>query len=385
MAAQMTHRERVLAALNHREPDRVPMDLGSTRCTSIHIAGYQRLKEYLGIRTEEDVIIDGIMRPVAVDERILQRLDVDTRGIWLGAPERSRDAQLSPTRWFDEWGITRDMPPGSLYYDLTNSPLAGEITLQDIVNYPWPDPHDPGRTRGLRERAETLRRESDCALVFNLASGFVHIAQYLRGFYDWFTDMALDPKLAGALMDAVLEVNMAIVADALPQIADLIDVVFTGDDVGHQNSTLVSPEMYRKLIKPRHKRYFELVRKYTNAPILYHTCGDVYPLVGDLIDIGVGALNPIQVTAKDMDPARLKREFGDKIAFWGGVDSHRVLPWGTLEEVKQEVALRINQMGQGGGYVLNAVHNLQPDVAPEKIVAMYEYGREVGRYPLKGA
>ena len=382
MAESMTHRERVLAALNHQEPDRVPMDLGSTRCTSIHVAGYQQLKQYLGIEAP-DVIIDGIMRPVQVDERILQRLDIDTRGLWLGKPDNSRDRQVAPTRWFDEWGITRDMPPGSLYYDLVESPLAGEITIHDIVNYPWPDPYDPGRTRGLRERAEELRRTTDCAIVFNLASGFVHIAQYLRGFQDWFTDLILDPKLAGALMDAVLDVNAAIVDAALPQIADLVDIVFTGDDVGHHNSPMMAPELYRKLIKPRHKRYFEVVRKHTQAPILYHSCGDVFPLVGDLIDIGVNALNPIQVTAAEMDPARLKREYGDKMAFWGGVDSHRVLPYGTVEDVKEEVALRIRQMGKGGGYVVNAVHNLQPDVAPEKIVAMYDHAREVGRYPLR--
>ncbi|MHB1006356.1 MAG: uroporphyrinogen decarboxylase family protein [Chloroflexota bacterium] len=382
MAATMTHRERVMAALNHQEPDRVPMDLGATRCTSIHVAGYQNLKAHFGVKAE-DTIIDGIMRPVAVDERILQALDIDTRGLWLGAAENSRNSNPTPTTWIDEWGITREMPPGSYYYDLTGSPLKGEITIQDVVNYPWPDPDDPGRYRGLRERALELRKNSDCAIVFNLASGMVHLAQYLRGFQDWFTDLVLDPQLSGALMDAALEVNMAIVDKALPMVADVIDVVFTGDDIGHHLSPMMRPELYRQLIKPRHQRYFDLVRKYTNAPVLYHTCGDVYPLMGDLVDIGVTALNPIQVTAAEMDPARLKAEWGDKMAFWGGVDSHRVLPWGTVDEVKEEVALRISQMGHGGGYVVNAVHNIQPDVAPEKIVAMYGHAREVGRYPLK--
>ncbi len=383
MSTAMTHRERVLTALNHREPDRVPMDLGATRCTSIHVAGYERLKEYLGIEAP-NIIIDGIMRPVAVDERILQYLDIDTRGLWLGKPENSRDRMLDEQTWVDEWGVTRVMPPGSLYFDLAVSPLAGEITLQDIVNYPWPDPEDPGRYRGLRERAEELRRNTDCAIVLNLASGAVHITQYLRGFQDWFTDLVLDPKLSAALLDAVIEINCAIVDKALSLVGDLVDIVFTGDDVGHHNSPIMRPEMYRQLIKPRHKRYFDTVRKHTNAPILYHTCGDVYPLMGDLVDIGVNALNPVQVTAAEMDPARLKREWGDKMAFWGGVDSHRVLPWGTIAEVKAEVALRIRQMGVGGGYVVNAVHNIQPDVAPEKIVAMYQHAREVGRYPLQG-
>jgi uroporphyrinogen decarboxylase len=379
--AAMTHRERVLAALNHREPDRVPIDLGSTRCSSIHVAGYQNLKKHFGIEAP-DTIIDGIMRPVAVDERILQALDIDTRGLFVGAAENSRNRQVDETTWLDEWGVTRVMPPGSLYYDLAKSPLAGEITIQDVVNYPWPDPDDPGRYRGLRERAEALRRSSDHAIVFNMASGAVHITQYLRGFQEWFTDLVLDPKLSGALLDAVIEFNCAVVDKALGMVSDLIDVVFTGDDVGHHNSPLMRPEMYRELVKPRHKRYFDTVRKHTNAPILYHTCGDVYPLMGDLVDIGITALNPVQITAAEMDPVRLKAEWGDKMAFWGGVDSHRVLPWGTIDEVKQEVELRIKQMGHGGGYVVNSVHNLQPDVAPEKIVAMFEHAREFGRYPL---
>lgn len=382
MAAPMTHRERVLTALAHKEPDRVPMDLGSTRCTSIHIDAHARLRQHFGLQGGEDVLTDKIMRPVLVDERILQRLDVDVRGLFIGFAENSRDAQLTPTRWRDEWGVEREMPPGSLYYDLVQSPLQGEVTLQDVVNYPWPDPDDPGRYRGLVERAKALRASTDCAIIFNMASGFVHVAQYLRGFQEWFTDLLLDPKLAVALMDVICEVNMAIVAKALPMVRDYIDLVFTGDDLGHQNSTLVAPDLYRKLIKPGHKRYFDLVNSLTDAKVLYHTCGDVYPLIPDLIDMGIDAITPVQVTAKDMDPAKLKREYGDKMAFWGAVDSHRVLPFGTVEDVKREVELRIQQAAHGGGYVVDAVHNIQPDVPPENIIAMYDHTREYGRYPL---
>ncbi|MHB1415791.1 MAG: uroporphyrinogen decarboxylase family protein, partial [Chloroflexota bacterium] len=309
MTAPMTHRERVLTALSHREPDRVPIDLGSTRCTSIHVAGYERLKAHFGIEAE-NIITDRIMQPVVVDERILQRLDVDTCGVFLGAPDDSRDAQLTPTRWRDEWGAVREQPAGSYYYDLVESPLAGEITIQDIVNYPWPNPADPGRTRGLRERVREMRTNTDCAVVLNMASGTVHIAQYLRGFQNWFTDLLLEPKLAEALLDAILEVNMEIVARALPLVADEVDIVFAGDDVGHQNSPLVSPDLYRKFIKPRHKRYFDLVHSLTKAKVLYHSCGDVYPLMGDLVEIGIDAITPVQVTARDMEPASLKKEFG---------------------------------------------------------------------------
>ncbi|MHB1134776.1 MAG: uroporphyrinogen decarboxylase family protein [Chloroflexota bacterium] len=382
MAATMTSRERVLTALSHKEPDRVPMDLGASRCTSIHVNGHDRLRRHFDLAGGEDILTDKIMRPVVVDERILQRLQIDTRGLFIGFAENSRDAQLTPTRWRDEWGVEREMPGESLYYDLVRSPLAGEVTIQDVVNYPWPDPDDPGRYRGLVERAKALRASTDCAIVFNMASGFVHTAQYLRGFQDWFTDLLLDPKLAVTLMDIICDINCAIIAKAIPLVRDYVDIMFTGDDIGHHNSPLVSPELYRKLIKPGHKRYFDLVHSLSDAKVLYHTCGDVYPLVGDLIDMGIDALNPVQVTAKDMDPVRLKAEFGDKMAFWGGIDTQHVLPFGTPDEVKREVQLRIDQMAPGGGYVLNAVHNIQPDVSPENIVAMYDHGRAYGQYPL---
>ncbi len=382
MAAQMTHRERVLTALAHKEPDRVPIDLGSTRDSSVHVDGHARLRQHFGLAGGEDILTDRMMRPVVVDERILRRLDVDTRGLFLGDPENSRDTMLGPTRWRDEWGVEREMPPGSLYYDLVRSPLAGEVTIQDIVNYPWPDPEDPGRYRGLVERAKELRANTDCAIVLNSASGFVHVSQYLRGFQDWFTDLLLDPNLAVALMDAICEINMAIATKALSLVRDYVDIVLTGDDVGHQNGPLVSPELYRKLIKPGHKRYFDMVNSLTDAKVLYHSCGDVYPFIPDFIEMGIDVLNPIQVSAAEMDPARLKKEYGDEMAFWGGVDSFRVLPFGTVEDVQREVELRIQQMAHGGGYIVNAVHNIQPDVPSENIVAMFDHAREYGRYPL---
>jgi uroporphyrinogen decarboxylase len=383
MTSGMTHRERVLKALCHEEPDRIPIDLGSTRCTSIHLVEYQHLKKHFDIQTE-DSIIDKMMQPVKVDERILEALDVDTRGVWLGEPERSGDAQLSPTLWRDEWGVLREQPAGSYYYDLVGSPLSGDITLQGIVSFPWPDPHDPGRTRGLRERVLALRQSTDCAIVLNTTSIVIHVPQYLRGFEDWFMDLASDPKLAGALMDAVLDVHLAIASDALDQVGDLVDIVYASDDIGHQNGPSMSPDTYRKLLKPRHKRFFDLIKSKSNAKILFHTCGSIYSVLGELIDVGVDAVNPVQVTAKDMgDTARLKREFGDELTFWGGVDSHRVLPFGTPEDVRREVAQRIRDLAPGGGYVLDSVHNIQPGVPVENILTMFEYGKEVGHYPLE--
>ncbi len=379
----MTHRERVLAALSHREPDRVPIDFGGSRCSSLHVAGYERLKRHFGIEAP-NIISDRMMQPVFVDERILQRFDVDTRCLTLSAPDKGGDVELDPITYRDEWGVVRSQPAGSYWYDLKESPLIGEITVQDIARYPWPDPDDPGRTRGLRERALALKSQGDYALVLNLTVGVVHISQYLRGFQDWYMDMAADQQLVGAVMDAILEVNLPIARRAMKEVGDLVDIVFTGDDLGTQGGPQISPATYRKVIKPRHARYFSLVHEMCpHAKVALHTCGSVYALLPDLIDIGVEVLNPIQVAAVDMEPARLKAEFGDKLSFWGAVDSQQVLPHGSTEDVRAEVRRRIRELGKGGGYMVAAVHNIQPDVPTENIVAMYEAAREFGQYPLE--
>ncbi len=378
----MTHRERVLAALNHKEPDRVPIDLGGCRDSSIHVAGYDRLKQRLGIEAP-NIISDRMMQPVLVDDRILERFDVDVRSLLPGAPDRGGDVELDDETYRDEWGVVRSKPEGTYWYDLQGSVLSGEITRQDILKHPWPDPYDPGRTRGLRQRALEIRQKGDYALVLSLTVGVVHISQYLRGFQDWYIDMAADQTLIGALMDAILDVTLAMAHNILREVGDLVDIVFTGDDLGSQSGLQMSPEAYRKVIKPRHARFFRQAREMCpNAKIALHSCGSVYQLLDDLIDIGVEVLNPIQVSAREMDPARLKAQFGDRLSFWGGIDTQKVLPYGTQEEVKAEVRRRLAEMGQGGGYMLAAVHNIQPDVPIDNIITMYDYAREVGSYPL---
>ncbi len=378
----MTHRERVLAALNHREPDRVPIDFSGSRCSSIHVAGYEKLKRQLGVDAP-NIISDRMMQPVLVDERILERFDVDTRALLPGAPDRGGDVELDGITYRDEWGVVRSKPAGTYWYDLRESVLAGEITVQDILRHPWPNPDDPGRTRGLRQRALALKQKGDYALVLNLTVGVVHISQYLRGFQDWYMDLAADQALIGALMDAIVDTSMAMARNIMKEVGDLVDIAFTGDDLGTQGGPQMSPETYRKVIKPRHARFFRQVQEMCpQAKIALHSCGSVHPLLNDLIDIGVQVLHPIQVAAKGMDPARLKAEFGDRLSFWGGIDSQKVLPYGTTEDVKEEVRRRLAQMGQGGGYMVAAVHNIQPDVPVENVVAMYDHAREIGVYPL---
>jgi uroporphyrinogen decarboxylase len=350
------------------------MDLGTARFTGIVAGAYEKLRAHLGFG-EPGPLIDRMQQVVQPDERVLEYLGVDARAFSQGATDRGGDVELGDHRYRDEWGVVRRQPPGCHYYELETSPLAGEITTQTIARHAWPDPTDPGLVRDLREVAQRLR-ETTYAVVYNARFNLVHTTQYLRGFEDWFLDLGADHDRFKALMQAVWEVLAELNRRTLSQVGDLIDVVAYGDDIGQQDRPLCSLELYRKLIRPYQERVVDLIRAHTRAKVLYHTCGSVYRYMEDFIALGIDVLNPIQVSAKDMEPGRLKREFGGRMAFWGGIDSQRVLPRGTPEEVRAEVRRMFGLLGTGGGWVLSAVHNIQPDVPPENVLAMFEAGRE---------
>lgn len=370
----MTHRERILAALNHIEPDRLPIDLGSARFTGIVKAACERLCAHIGFG-KPGPIIDRMQQLVEMDECVLEYLDVDVRAFAQGSSDHDADEELGEDSYRDEWGVTRVKPPGFYYYELASSPLAGKIGPETVARYRWPDPTDPGICRGLRAKAEALRK-TDYAVMYNARFNLVHTTQYLRGFEDWFLDLGQDHKLFRCLMEAVLEVLVELNHRTLREVGGLIDIVAFGDDIGQQDRAICSLTTYRELIRPFQERVVETIRAHTQAKILYHTCGSVYRYIEDFIAVGIDAVNPVQVTAKGMDPARLKRDFGDKLSFWGGIDSQRILPHGSPAEVTAEVHRMFDIMGSNGGYVLGAVHNIQPDVPPENICAMFGAGKE---------
>jgi uroporphyrinogen decarboxylase len=311
---------------------------------------------------------------------MLERFAIDTRGLSQGDPDHWQDIVFPDGSYQDEWGVVRSKPEGCLYYDLTRSPFRGEPSLEDLRKFPWPDPHDPGRCRGLADSARRLHQETDYAVVLNMPGGIVHQSQFMRGFEGWFTDLILNPTFFHALMDRLADLWIEMARDELEAVGNWVDICFYGDDVAFQNGPMMSQELYRKMIKPYHKRLFSFIKSRTSAKILYHTCGSVVHLIPDLIDMGVDALNPVQVSAQGMDTRRLKQEFGRHISFWGGIDTQKVLPFGTPEEVAAEVRRRIEDLAPGGGYVLCAVHNIQADVPPENICAMYDAALEYGRY-----
>jgi len=371
----MTHRERLLAALSHEQPDMVPLDLGGTVNSSIVVEGYEKLLPYLDLEAQSK-IVQRMTRIVDIDERILQAFDIDVRAVFTGTPIMEEPTDTSPRTYRDQWGIDWMKPKHSFYYDQVNYPLSGDISLSDISRYPWPTPDATALTRGLRERVQWIRNHTDCATVLRVPSPFVHISQYLRGFEDWYCDLAQNAKVLEALFDAILNVSMEMARIVLQEVGQEVDVLVCGDDLGGQQRLQMRREQYVKYIKPRHAKYFRQFHDLSPAKLLFHSCGSVASIIDDLIEIGVDALNPVQVAAAGMEPVEFKRKYRRRMAFWGAIDTQHVLPHGSVEDVKKEVETRIEQMGEGGGYVLSAVHNLQPDVPVENIVTMFRHARD---------
>jgi uroporphyrinogen decarboxylase len=374
----MTHRERIIAALKHQSPDRVPLDLGATFSSSINRRAYAGLRELLGFAPEPEPGVLSFRGAIVVPaEDVARRFGIDTCPLLVGTPDSRPDRHVSADAYIDEWGVTWSRPHGGHYIN-TDGPFQkmAEPTLSDLEAYDWPDAGDPGRYRGLRDRALRLHQDSDRAVVLNLWVGPVHLSQFLRGFSAWLEDLLINPVFAEALLARIADFWVDAVDQALREAGEFVDLVVMYDDIGTQKAPLIRPELYRRLIKPHHRRMTETVKKHGKA-ILWHTCGAVYQFIPDLIDMGIDALNPVQVSAAGMEPSRLKREFGRDLVFWGGVDTGKVLPLGTPADVRDEVRRRIGELsGSDGAYVLCAVHNIQADVPPANVIAMYDAALE---------
>ncbi|MHB0856871.1 MAG: uroporphyrinogen decarboxylase family protein [Anaerolineae bacterium] len=370
---EMTSRERVRCALSHRTPDRTPLDIGGSNLTSMVDSAYETLKAYLGI-TSETTYLGRRARLVRVDEAVASALGTDLRPVVLGAPDRAPDVFAADGSVTDEWQVVWRSAGG--HYNPVGSPLACATTA-DLQRFAWPDPHDPGRTRDLGQQARALHENTDKAVVLALPVAVVHLSQYLRGYDQYLIDLLTDEAFAQAMMERIMAFYLALVSDALEAAGPYVDVVAFADDVAFQDRPMVRMDTYRRLIKPHHAGIVKLIKSRTKAAVMYHCCGAVAPLIPDLIEIGVDALNPVQVSAEGMaDTAALKRAFGADITFWGGIDTQHVLPHGSAQEVREEVRRRLEDLAVQGGYVAAAVHDIQTDVPPENVVAMAETVRE---------
>jgi uroporphyrinogen decarboxylase len=230
--------------------------------------------------------------------------------------------------------------------------------------------------QGLKERLNWIRENTDCAAILALPAACVHTSQYLRGFEDWFCDFVLNPRILEALLDAVLEVTIQMAKNELKEVGQEVDVIIFADDLGAQDGLQISYDHFLKYVKPRLQKYLGEVHDLSPAKVLFHSCGSVASIIEDLIDIGVDVLNPVQVTAAGMNPVELKEKYRGRMAFWGGMDSQKILPRGSTKEVKKAVEELIEHMGEGGGLVLSSVHNIQPDVPLDNILAMFQHARE---------
>lgn len=377
--ASLSHRERVLAAINREQPDRVPVDLGSTRATTIIIAAYENLKKYLNLNHETKLMWQ-YQNSVVPDETVLKRLDIDTRLLMLGDFKNKPAKRIDANSFIDVWGTTWKKTPEGHYINVDGAFRRCEPKMEILETFDWPDPSDPGIYEGLKERAESLRKKSDCAIVLDLPNGIMLQGWFVRGFAEWLTDLYMNREFACRLMDIITDIWTKIVERALEIVGKNIDIVAMADDLGMQEGTFVSPQVYREMLKPRHRRMVDAIKSRSDAKIFLHSCGSVYAIIEDLIEIGIDVLNPVQVSARNMDAAKLKKEFGGRLAFWGAIDTQRVLPFGTPEEVRAEVRRVIDCMAKGGGYVVASVHNLQREVPPENIIAMFDEARSYGRY-----
>jgi uroporphyrinogen decarboxylase len=372
MKIGMTPRERVRAALEHREVDRTPIDLGGTPNSTMCGGAYANLKAFLGVEAPGRLLSRGF-NIVVMDEAVLARLAVDTRAVFANAPARSKGRWLDDNTFVGDWGITYRRPEAWSQFDMIAHPLA-EATIDDLEPYDWPDVDDEGRYAGLRDRARDLHENTDFALVGSTGDSTIFdTAWMLRGMEQFLTDLLLDPEFARALMERIAQLQMRRHERFLEQVGQYIDVVMISDDMGTQNGLLISPRLYREMVKPLHRQYVRLVKEHTDAKVAVHACGSIVDLVEDYVEIGVDVLNPMQVAAANMSPQVLKERFGGRMAFWGGIDTQDLLPRGSPGEVRQAVRDTIRTMGLSeGGYILGAVHNVQDDVPPENVWAMLD-------------
>jgi uroporphyrinogen decarboxylase len=382
----MNPRERVELALNHTQPDRIPIDLGGSICSSIHRQAYVELREYLGMEVEEIKLVDYVQQLPYLDEALLERFEVDFRIVQLPAataPGLSVFEDGDYYAFIDRWGSKLHMPrEGGLYFDWVDFPMQ-EPTMEALENYDWPRPDPPELNAQLRERAKYLYENTNYALVGSAVIGGGIFEQPARtmGLENFLMALVSEPEFADRMMDQITDIYVESCDSYLDQVGEYLAVFTYWDDVCGQHGWLIAPDVYRERIKPKQRRLVDAIKSKTDAKIYYHSCGAVFDLIPDLIELGFDILNPVQVSARGMDTRRLKEAYGEDITFWGGgVDTQYVLPFGSTEEVVDEVKRRIDDLAPGGGFVFAPVHNIQALVPPENIAAAYETALKYGQY-----
>jgi uroporphyrinogen decarboxylase len=406
----MTSRDRVLASIAHREPDRLAVDLGSNPSSGISAVAHANLVEFAGLRDQRTRVYDVVQQLAQPSDELLDRFRIDV--VDIGRTFNTADLDWHPMvlpsgievevpAWFNPvhqpdgaWEAfapdgdrIASMPLGANFFDQTYFPyldgypddLSGladvmpKVLWSGLVHSPWDHAGEAGFWDDLRQRALALRASSDRALMIVAGCNLFEWGTFLRRIDNFFMDLALDPDNVHRLLDALMELHLATLDKVFAAVGDVADIIRFGDDLGMDRGPLMSPDAYREFFKPRHARLNAYVHEHTGMKTFLHSCGSIHKLLPDLIEAGVDIINPVQITAKDMEPERLKRDFGADITFWGGgADTRQVLPHGSPDEVKDHVRRNVEAFAPGGGFVFATAHNMLPDIPPQNIVAMFD-------------
>ena len=394
-------RERILAAINRQQPDRVPIDLGGMRSTTIMGMAYARLKEYLGLEEGDIYVFDPYLQLAYVEEPVRQRFGADVVMLNDNLLRNWRNYQLpdgTPAKTCAHFRVESDelggeysleddgrktwyRPPGGLYFDPVYFPLAEAESEADLDHYKLSIVHDETLVR-LQKEARRLYEQTDYAIMASTGGSFLEAGQWLRGYEKWMMDLAGNRGFAEALLDRVLANHLTNARLILEAVGDYIQIIEMDDDLGAQLGPQIRPRMYYELIQPRQKALWSSIHALKpHLSVFLHSCGGIYDLIPGLIDAGLDILNPVQISARGMQPERLKKAFGDRLCFWGGgCDTQHVLPFGTPQEVYDHTRQNVEIFKPGGGFVFSQVHNIQVNVPPENIVAMFEAVRDAGVY-----
>jgi uroporphyrinogen decarboxylase len=385
----LTSRERVQAVLNHESPDQVPVIIGVSNATGIKMVPYQAVKKLAGIDAPNEYIYDWPELGTALpDEATMQRLHSDVRGVHDRLPQAvlHRNKTRPPhSNFIDDWGSGQMEIEEGVWYPGVH-PLAEATTIEEVDAYTnWPDMDDPFRVAHVKAQAQQLAADNRYAIMATpwLLFPFER-AHAMQGLDKFLYNMAIEKDFSRYLLEKIYSYCKTLMGHFLDELGENVDIIKIGDDLGTQESLLISPKMYREFLKPIHADLISFIKSRTKAKVFFHTDGDVFNLIDDFIEIGVDILNPIQTSAGRMSNlAELKSRFGRRIVFCGAVDTQKVLPYGSPAEVREEVKRVIQALGEGGDFMLASVHTIMNEVPAENVLAMVDAAVEYGKYPLK--
>jgi len=370
----MTYKERVNAALSHKQPDKTPVSIGTMIVDGFTRYAKDNYERYKGRPVTEALVTSRAMQTAAVPEWILSDLDCEFR------PARMIEAFTDNTVYTEEGftdGYGLFWKKSELYFDPFKGPWQGDdLTIEDVKKNPWIDAYIPQKVAGMKERCRQIREAGYIAAADMMSFGPFEHAIWMRGYENFLCDFYVNPELAEAILDRTAQGGIELFDALLSEIGGDIDIVSHGDDMGMQDRSLISPEIYDKYIKKYHKMQFDFIKSKTKAKIFFHSCGSIHELIPGLIEAGVDILNPIQTSARNMEPERLKKDFGSELVFWGGIDTQKMLPDATEQEVRDGFKRLIDVLGKDGGYVLAPSHNLQASLPPERIQLMIDCMKE---------